>query len=275
MSVQEVDRVKPLSQQCKKKLIAQGANETLSLVLKVACGEKVDRKHYEIDGDLVKVINSKVDKVSGFGGKLRHYSNITIELGNLPVASPLELPARFYKYGRWLEGRVGEIKDEKNSHDAILALQVAAESHYGLTSPSLHPFFNGNGRTARALVNTILMSGADEVRFFREPVPPIPIVRAPKSDSEGYIRALRSVPETGTMLYLMAYFAKKWAENVGAGLREIDAAVKRPYRMGDYKLISTLERRLERLMAIAELHPNYDHDFSVSPYDYPIPDYGY
>ena len=78
-----------------------------------------------------------------------HYRNVPVRISGSVVVlpNPRKVPDLMEKFVEWL-------KDSEHLHP----LELAAESHYRLVT--IHPFVDGNGRTARLLMNMVLlMSG--------------------------------------------------------------------------------------------------------------------
>lgn len=74
------------------------------------------------------------------------YRKIPVRISGSAVvlAEPLKVPELMEEFFAWLQG---------NNSDHII--KVAADAHYKLVT--IHPFTDGNGRTARLLMNLILM----------------------------------------------------------------------------------------------------------------------
>ncbi|MCR4324303.1 MAG: Fic family protein [Candidatus Curtissbacteria bacterium] len=232
-----------LSEDGEKRKIAEGGMLAAHFVRKVSMGRKVDGRRYGFDGDYVRAINKRVAAGADWGGRLRE-ENLGID--EFDAVSWHEVPTRFYLYSNWLDTQMREVTS--NPDDIVLALETAAAAHYGLTQPELHPFAFGNGRTARALVNGILMTCADELRLYKIALPPIPILRDYNEDRDRrYIKALRSVRETGTLNPLMTVLANRWSQNLGELLERIHKELGIPKNPADKRMIETLERRKDRL----------------------------
>lgn len=101
-----------------------------------------------------------------------------------------EVPELMKRFVVWLNGK------EASSANPVL---VAGISHYEFLR--IHPFVDGNGRTARSLASLILyLRGFDTKRFFA-------LDDYYDSDRQSYYRALKSVvPETLDLTQWLEYF---------------------------------------------------------------------
>lgn len=239
----DVNEHLPLVDDGDKRRIVEGGINAFNFIRQVARGEKVDGRRYGFDADFVKAINRRVCSRMDYGGRLRE-ENVGVD-GNDAV-SWHQVPTRFYLFSKWLEVNMSKVDNDPNN--ILYALEVAAGAHYGLTQPELHPFPFGNGRTARALVNAILMRSADELRLYKIAVPPVPILRSYNEEQDmKYIRALRNVRETGTLIPLMTFIARRWSENLSDLLQKINIELGVPKNHADRDMVETLIRRKSRL----------------------------
>ena len=107
-------------------------------------------------------------------------------------ASPEETPAKMNDLMNWYA-------EERKKEDTIPVL-LAAEFHYRFIR--IHPFDDGNGRTARLLMNFILMSYA---------YPPV-IIKT--SDKEQYFNVLR-LADAGNLVPFVDYITENLANSLG------------------------------------------------------------
>ncbi len=218
--------------------VLDGGKRAAEFIRTVELGKKVRGRKYDYDSNFILEIHRRVEHRSSDAGKLRQHG---VEVDTDEAVKYTELPTRFYLFGKWLSRAVKEVND--NPDDIILALETAAAAHWGITSPELHPFSNGNGRTARALVNTVLMHSTDELRLHGIAILPVPILREDSGNGASrYIRALRSVRDTQTLNPLMSFIAQKWSGNVSEILKVI-GNVHGPLNEADRRLIDTLRMR--------------------------------
>lgn len=233
----------------KKEQIIFGGVRASGFIRKVVAGELVDGKRYGFNAEFILELHDRLCNSVGVKGFIRENSSTTV--GGIPVTSfGKDLEDKFYLYCRWLEEATGELK--QNPEDIISALQVAAAAHYGLTMPALHPFDNGNGRTARALVNAVLMSQTYELTAHRLAIPPVPILRSASEDDNRYMRALRMVGETRTLNPLMVFLAQKWIGNLTDRLAKMQEVVKKPIREADSLLFEKLKWRKATLESFVQ-----------------------
>lgn len=264
----ETIEITPGKDEGDRKNVAEGGINAFNFVRKVVTGEKVDGKRYGFDRDFILAIHKKVLSRLDFGGRLRE-ENVGVD--GLDAVSWHEVPTRFYIFSKWLKTQMREV--EANPDNILLALEIAAGAHYGLTQPELHPFPLGNGRTARALVNAILMRNTDELRLHKLAVPPVPILRSYNEEQDmKYVRALRAVRETGTLNPLMSFIARRWSENLTDLLSEIKSKLGQPKNDADKKMMETLDRRKERLVNFVN-GTREGNGSKVGYTIYPIPNY--
>lgn len=220
-----------------------GGQRATSFIKDVVAGKSIDGRKYKFNDELVMAIHSRVSAAPGVETFLRQTDSTTI--GGEPVMGSYEqLPFKMHLFGRWLEEQVDSLR--KNPEDLISALYTAAAAHYGIVYPEFHPFDNGNGRTARALMNAILMSQSYELSAHGLAIPPIPIIRTRKDEGH-YIRSLRAVDQTRTLNPFMSFIANKWIESLTERLTKIHAIMRKPKTKADQLLMEKLERRRQIL----------------------------
>lgn len=107
--------------------------------------EWVDKKSREITEqhilDLHRLILKKIDDENA--GKYRTV-RVRIAGSTVILPNPMKVPQLMREFVAWLHRQTGEP-----------CLQTAADAHFKLVS--IHPFTDGNGRTARLLMNLLLM----------------------------------------------------------------------------------------------------------------------
>ncbi len=129
-------------------------------------------EHARIDENYVlqihKIILSGInDTNAGFYRSVR----VRIAGSQTILPNPLKVPDLMYEFGKWLESENGN------------AVFKAIEAHYKLVS--IHPFVDGNGRTARLLLNAILLENGY-----------LPIIIRP-IDRKRYLKSLETYQTLG------------------------------------------------------------------------------
>lgn len=261
-----------------KKAVVFGGSRATSFIRKISANEAVDGKKYSFNDvhELIMEIHSRLCMPWGIQSFLRESSSATVG-GELTTTPASRLNYKFRAYCYWLEERMAILKE--NSSDPIMALEIAAAAHYGLTRLELHPFDNGNGRTARALVNAILMSYSYELTAHHLAVPPVPILRDESKGADAYIKALRSVRKTNSLNPFMVFLAQRWSENLKERLEKIRVKIGIPKARGDKALVEVLENRMRLLgefvhnagvrLAKAKIKEDKIPTYQI----YPIPEY--
>ncbi len=147
-----------------------------------------------------------------------------------------EVPGLMKRFVEWLNGK------EASSANPVL---VAGISHYEFVR--VHPFVDGNGRTARSLASLILyLRGFDTKRFFA-------LDDYYDSDRQSYYRALKSVDqETLDLTQWLEYFTY----GVSVQIRKVKDRVvslsrdaKRKQEMGQIALTERQMRIVEKIHA--------------------------
>ena len=109
---------------------------------------QVHRQPQELTADDILTLHRLVlkgidDENAGF------YRSITVRIAGAAVVlpNPLKVPDLMAQFVDWLT-------DDQTVND-LHPVELAAEAHYRLVS--IHPFVDGNGRTARLLMNLLLL----------------------------------------------------------------------------------------------------------------------
>jgi hypothetical protein len=266
MKNHEATEVVIIPEDGERRRIAEGSVLAAQFVRRVALGKRVKGRKYDIGGEYVKAINERVAGGLDWGGRMREEN---LGLDEFYTVSWHEVPTRFYLYSKWLEQQMESVTSHPD--DVIVSLEAASAAHYGLTQPELHPFAFGNGRTARALVNGILMSCADELRIHKVAIMPVPILRSYDGDQDDrYIRSLRAVRETRSLNPLMTFIAKKWSDNLGEIVAQIERELGKSRSPSDKSVTDILKRRKSNLDSfLGDTSENGEKGYDV----YPVPDY--
>ncbi len=228
--------------------------------------DKFDR----FNAKLIDEIHDRVAMAPGVKGFIRE-TNTTSVGGERVRGSYTELPFKMRKFSDWLQEQMQQVKE--HPEDIILALKTAAAAHYGLTSKDFHPYDNGNGRTARALSNAILMSQAYELTAFGHTISPVPIVRDHLGDMQ-YIKVLLNVEESQTLNPLMAFMSNLWRKNVQEIIHRLAPEVSNSKNPADKRLLEKLQLRVAKLTNfIKNGEPSTDEKSQTNYQEFPVPDY--
>ncbi|OGE44379.1 hypothetical protein A3B45_03840 [Candidatus Daviesbacteria bacterium RIFCSPLOWO2_01_FULL_39_12] len=247
-----------------KKVAEEGTKRGITVITETA----KDRKNKFNEG-LVKEIHRKVayylPQIAGV-----YRGDEDVRLGKHRLVRGQVLKDRMYKFGTWLEEEVEGLKDRPE--DLLGALRVACEAHYGLVSPQLHPFYDGNGRVARLLANGILMLNAHEFMFYGIRILPVPLVRQTAKGKDPYIEILNRANTTGTLNEFEVYIASLWLSNIRTMMSELNnrAKGKNNRTQGDRSLIGKFENRIEMLDSFIKEQTKPD---SKNSRPYLVPDY--
>jgi len=143
-----------------------------------------DKNQQTISEHLIRSIHSLVVKKTDeeFAGKYRT-SNVLIGGSNYTPPDALQVSTDMNKLMSWL------VKERKNTH----LIELSAILHHKLVY--IHPFFDGNGRTARLMMNIVLMRGK------------YPLVVILKNDRKKYYNALDKA-DKGDYLFLVKFIAQ-------------------------------------------------------------------
>ncbi len=258
--------------------VVYGARRATRFIKDMVAGKEIDGKKYKFNADFILELHRRLffQDPNAVGG-LRKLDLVTVS--GKDVATAVEIFSRFPLFGRWLEEQTEYLY--ANPEDLQGALNIAAAAHYGIVMPELHPFENGNGRTARALMNAILMSQSYELTAFGLAIPPVPILRVVGDDS--YVNSLKKVDETKDLRPFMAFIAKKWIESLDERLINIDRNLNGHRTRADISLINKLESRQHKIRKFiyegniahdSEVLFNHIHGkHKIDIRTFPVPDY--
>lgn len=104
-----------------------------------------EKKYYEItERDILAIHHAILHGIDDYNAG--HYRNVSVRISGSTVVmpNPAKVPLLMTDFVTWLNGG-------KNIHP----VELAGEAHYRLVT--IHPFSDGNGRTARLLMNLILI----------------------------------------------------------------------------------------------------------------------
>ena len=143
--------------------------KALDLIKSLALKKRQDIKEFDIL-EIHRLILTKIDDTNA-----GRYRRVPVRIAGSTVIMPnaLRVPELMKEFIEWIQ--------KENSH----AIIVSAQAHYKLVS--IHPFTDGNGRTARLLMNLILL---------QEGYPPA-IIR--REDRKEYINAIEKAQLGGSL----------------------------------------------------------------------------
>ncbi len=128
--------------------------------------EQIKRKTFDLrEKDILKIHEIILDRIDKENAGIYRRVPVRISGSAVVLPNPRKVQTLMDEFFSWLE-------NEKKMH----AVELAAEAHYRFVT--IHPFIDGNGRTARLLMNMILM-----MKGF-----PPAIIR--KNDRLAYIKSL-------------------------------------------------------------------------------------
>ena len=136
-------------------LEVKGHDEVINSILKIGKGElnisekRIKEIHeaimHEEDPDKKK----KIGKWKTQNNYLYNYKNERFDF-----VAPADVPDKMHELMNWLNAEKEKI--ERNASDALHPVALALK--FNLEYVSIHPFYDGNGRTSRILTNLILIS---------------------------------------------------------------------------------------------------------------------
>ncbi len=107
--------------------------------------EQIKRKPSDLkEKDILKIHEIILDKIDRENPGIYRRVPVRISGSAVVLPNPRKVPDLMDEFFKWLQ------KEEK-----MHAVELAAEAHYRFVT--IHPFIDGNGRTARLLMNMILM----------------------------------------------------------------------------------------------------------------------
>jgi Fic family protein len=147
----------------KDHLEAKGHTEALEYLYELVDGDKRNTISERLIRELNQIVMRDIDKE--WAGR---YRNSSVVIGGADHTPPeaVELPQLMHELIAWMK------QDRKVLHP----IELAAVLHHKLAH--IHPFFDGNGRTARLAMNVVLMQAG------------FPLVVILKNDRKKYYRTL-------------------------------------------------------------------------------------
>lgn len=202
--------------------------------------ELVSKKREEITKreilDMHALILNKIDDDNA-----GRYRNIVVRIRGIDVIlpDPLKVPELMESFFAWLHSK-------NNDHPA----KIAADAHIKLVS--IHPFTDGNGRTARLLMNLLLMQKGYPPALIRKEDRDVYI------DSIGKVQLSSAFEDYYTVIYRAIDRSFDIYQDSVAGKMPNAVAQKRLLRIGELaketgEAISTIRHWIEKgLLTVAE-----------------------
>jgi Fic family protein len=170
---------------------------------------------------LHQLVLQKIDEANA--GRFRHTA-IRIAGSSVILPNAAKVPELMDQFETWLQTQAKEVEAQASANHPAL---TAAQAHYKLVS--IHPFADGNGRTARLLMNLLLLRAdyppaiirnQDRQQYFTS------LEKAQLGDSpEDYYRLIYQAIDRSLDLYLQA--ATESDQELDAGLSaELDSEKK-------------------------------------------------
>lgn len=173
------------------------------------------------------IILSKIDDTNA-----GRYRNVPVRIAGSSVVmpNPVKVPTLMSEFIKWLHGK-------NNDHP----VKIAADAHFKFVT--IHPFTDGNGRTARLLMNLLLM---------QEGYPPALIK---KEDRLKYINSI----EKGQLANDMDDYYRVIYESVNASLNIYLKALDKKELIGT----ENSSNQVQKLLKISELAKATDENVST------------
>jgi len=196
---------KPLKDHLEAKNHKEALDYLYDLVLK--------NKNNSFSESLIRSFNQIViqDIDKEWAGKYRN-SEVIIMGADYKPPQAIEVPNLMLDLMAWF----------KNNKNKLHPVELAAIIHYKLVA--IHPFFDGNGRTARLLMNVILMSSGyplaiilknDRKKYYDV------LANADKGDLSFFIRFIAQAVERSLDIYIKALTPKNRKKEKYVSLKEL------------------------------------------------------
>ncbi len=180
--------------------------------------DQVDRKPQDLtENDILKIHNVILKGIDD--DNAGHYRHVPVRISGASVVlpNPAKVPDLMAEMQTWLNGKT-----------KMHAVEFAAEAHYRLVS--IHPFVDGNGRTARLLMNLILMMHGYPPAIIRKRDRLAYISALEKAQLGGskddYFKLIMKAVERSLNIYLKALKGKTDTQNDDGQLLKIGELAK-------------------------------------------------
>jgi len=214
----------------------------------------IEKKKFKMGESLIKKIHALI--LRGIddqnAGKYRRVQ-VRITGSKFIPPSALKVPALMLNFDKWLKNP----KEQKN------LLDFAAIAHFKLVD--IHPFIDGNGRTARLLMNLILISRgypptiilkADRIKYYRA------LEQARQGKLESFVNFVGQNVEGSLALYLDAVTPEKKKRKEEKWVLLSELAPQSPYSA---EYLGLLARR-GRLEAVKKRRNWYSNLKAINDY---------
>jgi Fic family protein len=159
--------------------------------------ELVDERHYTVSARLLRELHQLVVRETEHELAGRYRTGAVIITGALHTPpDAVDVPRQVEELLRWLK------KNERTLH----SVELAALAHHRITA--IHPFFDGNGRTARLVMNVLLMRAG------------FPLAIILKNDRKKYYRVLQ-MADQGKKAPLVLFVAQAVERSLDLYLRAL------------------------------------------------------
>jgi len=173
--------------------------------------EKIDKYHKKgkITEELLLKIHREISKNTlshkFFEG---HYRTVEVRVENLRTGKVRYRPPDYVKLPKLVKNLVEWI----NSSENISPLIVAGVAHYELVR--IHPFVDGNGRTARALAALILFTRGYDTRY-------VTVDEYYDKDRKSYLDALKTADDSDDLTEWLEYFTQGFLISISKVVNEL------------------------------------------------------
>lgn len=176
--------------------------------------------HQYISEENIKAIHKMI--LTGineeWAGRYRE-TEVFIRGFNVDLPQPQEVPHMMMKFAQWLQGT--------QEH----AVRVATETHYKFVT--IHPFIDGNGRTARLLMNLVLLIHGFPMAIIRNEERTQYLNALNTAQTKGNLQPFYTIVETAVERMLDAYINAAQGKPVLSGLTSTTLKTNKLLRIGD------------------------------------------
>lgn len=155
LTEEEVNSVLDGQEKNRKLLRSEQEIKNLKQVYEIIKATKVEEDPFKLSEDLIKEIHRLITQEINYkGNNPGHYRNHSVKVGNSEHGGVYKPPKILTDIENLMRGFVAWINSEEVIQEDAAIRAALAHYHLGL----LHPFGNGNGRTARVVEAVLLKS---------------------------------------------------------------------------------------------------------------------